>query len=80
MFSLNLLLCVFNLLPLPPLDGSGALLLFAGPQSADKFLATLRHPQLRIFGLLIAWKVFDIIYPPVQLFAVNLLYSGLGCR
>jgi Zn-dependent protease len=80
MFSLNLLLCVFNLLPLPPLDGSGALLLFASPRSAEKILATLRHPQLRIFGLVIAWKVFDIIYPPIQLSAVNLLYPGAGYR
>lgn len=78
MFSLNLLLCVFNLLPLPPLDGSSALLLFASPQGAEKTLATLSHPSLRFFGLLIAWKAFGIIYPPIQLAAVNLLYPGVG--
>ncbi|HEV2736099.1 MAG TPA: hypothetical protein VGV85_14725, partial [Longimicrobiaceae bacterium] len=31
LFSLDLLLAVFNLLPLPPLDGSGALPLFMSP-------------------------------------------------
>lgn len=34
-FSLNLLLAVFNLLPLPPLDGSGALPLFMSPEAAE---------------------------------------------
>jgi len=77
-FSLNLLLCVFNLLPLPPLDGSGALGFFAGSKAGDAVLEALRYPQLRIFGLIIAWKVFDIIYPPIQLFAVNILYPGMS--
>ncbi len=77
-FSLNLLLCTFNLLPLPPLDGSGALMLFIKPESAEKFLEVLWNPSFRFFGLFIAWKIFDVIYPPVQLFAVNLLYPSLG--
>jgi Zn-dependent protease len=79
-FSLNLILCAFNLLPLPPLDGSGALMFLAGTRGADKILAVLRHPTLRGIGLLIAWKAFDFIYPPIQLFAVNLLYPGAGYR
>ena len=78
MFSLNLLLCAFNLLPLPPLDGSGALLLLASPRNATNLMATLGHPALRTFGLFMAWKVFDMVYPPIQLFAVNLLYPGMG--
>ncbi len=77
-FSLNLLLCAFNLLPLPPLDGSGALMLFVSEAAAEKFMAMLHHPSLRFFGLFIAWKIFGAIYPPIQLFAVNLLYPGLG--
>jgi Zn-dependent protease len=77
-FSLNLLLCAFNLLPLPPLDGSGALLLFTGPNTAEKLLSTLRHPQFQFFGLFVAWKVFDFIYPGIQSFAVGLLYPGGG--
>ena len=76
-FSLNLLLCAFNLLPLPPLDGSGALMLFVSPERAEKFLETMQHPSFRMFGLFVAWKIFDVIYPPIQLFAVNLLYSGM---
>ncbi|HTI98223.1 MAG TPA: site-2 protease family protein [Dongiaceae bacterium] len=78
LFSLNLLLCTFNLLPLPPLDGSGALMLFVPPESAAKFLETMWHPGFRMIGFIVAWRAFDYLYPPVQLFAVNLLYPGLG--
>lgn len=77
-FSLNLLLATFNLLPLPPLDGSGALMLLVNRQAAERFLEILHNPSLRFFGLFVAWKIFGTIYPPVQIFAVNLLYPGLG--
>jgi Zn-dependent protease len=75
-FSLNLLLCAFNLLPLPPLDGSGALLLFTNSRTAETLLSTLRQPQFQLFGMFIAWKLFDYIYPSIQSFAVGLLYPG----
>lgn len=77
-FSLNLLLCTFNLLPLPPLDGSGALLMFTDSHKAEQLMGFLRQPQFQLFGILIAWKVFDIIFPTIQLSAVNLLYFGLA--
>jgi Zn-dependent protease len=75
-FSLNLLLCAFNLLPIPPLDGSGALMLFAGPKSGQRVLEFLRNPQFRIFGLFVAWKLFDYVFPPLHILAVNILYLG----
>jgi Zn-dependent protease len=78
LFSLNLLLGTFNLLPLPPLDGSGALTLFLAPDTAEKYFSILHSPGFRMFGLFIAWSVFGKIYPPIQLFAVNLLYPGVG--
>lgn len=78
LFSLNLLLCTFNLLPVPPLDGSGLLLFFAGRNSAEGLFRFLRHPNLAVFGLMIGWRVFDSIFPSIQLYAVNLLYPGYG--
>jgi Zn-dependent protease len=75
-FSLNLLLGAFNLLPVPPLDGSGALLMFAEPHSAGRLLSILRGSQWRFLGLFLAWKVFGAIYPWIQITAVNLLYLG----
>ena len=37
----------------------------------------MHHSSLRIFGLIIAWRVFAMIFPSIQLFVVNLLYPGL---
>ena len=75
-FSLNILLCAFNLLPLPPLDGSGALLLFVKPSAAEHVLSVLGNPQLRLFGLFVAWKLFDYVFPTIHLAAINVLYLG----
>ncbi len=77
-FSLNLLLCAFNLLPLPPLDGSGIFPCLSGPALADKVFAILHHPGLNYFGLFLAWQFFGVVFPPIQLFAVNVLYPGMG--
>src|SRR5690349_7979633 len=66
MFSLNLLLAAFNLLPIPPLDGFGALGLVLSENSSNR----LQHfeQQIRSFsmiGILIAWRVFDPLFDPV---------------
>lgn len=75
-FSMNLLLCVFNLLPLPPLDGSSLALFFLGDDAARKYAEFIRHPAFAFAGLFLSWKFFGLIYPPIQLWAVNLLYWG----
>ena len=79
MFSLNLLLCVFNLLPLPPLDGFSAIGLLL-PESAAESLQSLgmRMRGFSMFGLLIAWRIFDPIFEPIHQRALRLLYLGLG--
>lgn len=77
LFSLNLLLFAFNLLPLPPLDGSGIFMFFCTSESAARFFQALRNPGLSYFGLMISWRVLDSIFPSVQTFAVNLLYPGI---
>ena len=76
-FSLNVVLFAFNLLPLPPLDGSGALPLlmpraWVGPY--QDFVWS--QPMLAWVGILVAWRLFDVIIGPVFLAAVNLLYPG----
>ena len=76
-FSLNLLLCLFNLIPFPPLDGSSLPLLFLSEEAADKYWDVLRTPGITMFGIFVAWKIFDVIYPPLHLIAINLLYPSL---
>jgi Zn-dependent protease len=75
-FSLNLLLAVFNLLPLPSLDGSSLPLLFLNGAAAQRYLAFLWNPALRMIGLLIAWQGFRFIFEPIRRIALHALYPG----
>ena len=68
----------FNLIPLPPLDGSNVLLLFLSEQSAEHYENLLYHPTYRIIGLVIAWQVFGTIFDPIHTLALNILYPGAG--
>jgi Zn-dependent protease len=78
LFSLNLLLFVFNLLPLPPLDGSAVLPAFLSDDMARRYREFLYQPMISLLGLLIAWKVFPPLYLPVYRQAIFLLYGGYG--
>jgi Zn-dependent protease len=75
-FSLNLLLFLFNLLPIPPLDGSGIVPLFISEEHSAKYLQFIRNPSLSFLGIVVAWRVFDVIFSPLHLTFVNLLYFG----
>jgi Zn-dependent protease len=77
-FSLNLILLVFNLIPLPPLDGSAVLTLFLSDRAAQRYNELLHNPSFAIFGLVIAWQVFGAVVGPLQVLAANLLYPGAG--
>ncbi len=76
-FTLNLLLFVFNLLPLPPLDGSALPPLFMSDRMAETYLNFLHQPQLALVGMLIAWNIFRPLFDPVLSFAINQLYPGI---
>lgn len=77
-FSLNLLLAVFNLLPLPPLDGSGAIPLFLDEETSRSYQAFLwSNPILGLIGILIAWRVFGFLFRPIFWGAVDLLFLGV---
>jgi Zn-dependent protease len=80
LFSLNLILCVFNLLPAPPLDGSAAIAIFMSDDTARRYQAFLRQPMFSLLGILVAWQLFDPIFQPINLLALNLLYPGAGYR
>jgi Zn-dependent protease len=77
MFSLNLLLFAFNLVPLPPLDGSSAPLVFLSESAAEKYWAFLRTPGVAIFGMVVAWNAIGPMFQQLHKFAVNLLYPGV---
>ena len=79
-FSLNLLLCVFNLIPLPPFDGSSVVMLFMSARTAAKYQDFLANGTLRFFGLLVAWKAIGQIFPAVFFPSLSLLYPGMDYR
>jgi Zn-dependent protease len=65
-FSLNLLFGVFNLLPLPPLDGSSLPLLWLSAGSAAKYQMLSRSRLPILSGLLAAWQILPRIYQPFE--------------
>ena len=75
-FTLNLILFLFNLMPLPPLDGSGAVALLLPESLAARHREWMRHPVLAIGGILVAWTVFGPIFREAFWFAIRLLYPG----
>ena len=75
-FSLNLILFILNILPVPPLDGSGALPLVMGRETSQRLQSLFAQPMVGMVGLLLVWRVFGQIFRPVFLFAVNLIYPG----
>lgn len=78
MFTLNLLLCTFNLIPFPPLDGSGALPLLLKEKHALSYMNFINHSGFSFFGLFIAWNIFNKLFDPIHLMAINVLYPGVG--
>ena len=73
-YSLNLVLVVLNLIPLPPLDGSGAIPLLLTPEATRRYRALIHQPHVGLFGILVAWFLFARIFDPLFLLAVNILY------
>jgi len=77
-FSLNLLLFVFNLLPFPPLDGSAAITLLMSRKTTTRYQEFLwSTPMLGWLGLVVAWQLFDVLFNPVFTAAVSLIYPGV---
>jgi Zn-dependent protease len=75
LFFLNLILFLFNLVPLPPLDGSAVLPAFMSNETAARYNTLLHQPMVSLLGLLLAWKVFPYVFPPILSVALNLLYG-----
>jgi Zn-dependent protease len=78
LFFENLLLGTFNLLPLPPLDGSTGIVTFMDERTALRVLRFMGDPTLRMVGIIVAWYFFGKAFDPVFTLALNVLYPGAG--
>jgi Zn-dependent protease len=79
LININIVLAVFNLIPIPPLDGSKILFLFL-PESLNGIkVFLLTKGQYLLFGLLFIsiltdFSIFGFLYDPV----INFIYNLFG--
>jgi Zn-dependent protease len=78
LLMLNVLLFAFNLIPLPPLDGSAAIDLVLPGRMAGVLRGL--GPMGSLIGLLIAWQVFPHIARPLFGMVLALLHPGTEYR
>ncbi len=71
MVQINAVLCVFNLLPLPPLDGSKILLEILPIKNKYTIYHTLQRYTMPIFLILVFTNLIDIVLNPM----INALMS-----
>jgi len=76
-FSLNLILFSLNLIPLPPLDGSGALPLVLSASISRRYLDFVNQPAFRWIGLIVTWNIFGEVFRPVWKVALKTIYPGV---
>ncbi len=71
--AINLILAVFNLIPIPPLDGSGVLAKFIGLRNYENYVAKVAPYGFIILMALIYFNVFDIIFRPLYLILIRVI-------
>jgi Zn-dependent protease len=76
LFSLNVVLCAFNLIPAPPLDGATAIGALLPPSAGRRWAELTLNPTVSMVSLLAAWFIFPrLVVGPALRWAVELLYS-----
>jgi Zn-dependent protease len=77
---LNVILGLFNLIPLPPLDGATAVTLVLPEDTALRFREVLRTGSFGLIGLLVAWWLFVQAIGPVFGAILRLVHPGVPYR
>ena len=71
MLSLNIVLFMFNLLPLPPLDGAAVFTLLLPANAARRWRLAVAEPGVAFLGLIAAWQMFPLFAAPVLVALVH---------
>jgi Zn-dependent protease len=69
----NTYLAVFNLIPVPPLDGSGVLMGFLSPEAAQTYDRIRPYGFLIVMGL-IYLGLLQIIIRPIEIFILKIIF------
>ncbi len=75
LFVLNTVLFLFNLIPIPPLDGSGAIGLLLPEDLARRLRMAFMQPGLALAGMLFAYMFGGRLISPALGWAVRLLFA-----
>jgi len=73
---LNVFVGLFNLLPLPPLDGSAVFSIFLPEEHAQRWREVQSNGAISMVGLLVAWQVFPLITGPLFSMLLWLVHPG----
>jgi Zn-dependent protease len=72
----NVFLGCFNLLPLPPLDGSAVLPAALPEHQALRLRELSTNPMMSMMGLLVAWQVFPMVTSPLFSLMLRLVHPN----
>jgi Zn-dependent protease len=71
---MNVFLCAFNLLPLPPLDGAAILNGFLPERHALRLMELQSNAMMSMIGLVVAWQIFPFITDPLFSILLRLVH------
>lgn len=73
LFHMNLILMVFNLIPVPPLDGSAIWPLLLNSRQLEWYESIRVQPSFLMIGILVASSIFGKLYGPVSFWANSMI-------
>lgn len=76
LLMINFSLAIFNLIPLPPLDGSNMVLSFLGYNASRKFLEIQQYSFFILMFLMFSGAMSAIRYPIIALYNISLNLAG----
>jgi Zn-dependent protease len=75
---LNVILALFNLIPVPPLDGAAAVTLLLPEDAGLRFRQVLRGGGAGLVGLLVAWWLFASAVGPMFRVILKLVHPDVS--